>query len=190
MRILHYFLGFPPYRTGGLTKYAYDLMCSQAKNGDKVVALWPGEMKLLCHKPRIVKRKTICNVDSFELINPLPVPLDEGIIETAKFMEGCDSAVYREFLLQIKVDVIHIHTLMGIHKEFLQAANRLKIRIVFTTHDYFGICPKVTLFRNNGTCESDHNCEDCVKCNVHALSMNQIWLLQSHLYRCTKDFFL
>jgi hypothetical protein len=25
MKILHYSLGFPPYRTGGLTKYAVDL---------------------------------------------------------------------------------------------------------------------------------------------------------------------
>ena len=26
MRVLHYTLGFPPYRSGGLTKYALDLM--------------------------------------------------------------------------------------------------------------------------------------------------------------------
>ena len=44
MRILHYFLGFPPYRSGGLTKFAYDLMVSQAKNNDDVFALWPGRL--------------------------------------------------------------------------------------------------------------------------------------------------
>ena len=33
MRILHYALGFPPWRTGGLTKYCVDLMLTQ-KNRD------------------------------------------------------------------------------------------------------------------------------------------------------------
>ena len=31
MKILHYFLGFPPYRSGGLTKYAFDLMTAQVE---------------------------------------------------------------------------------------------------------------------------------------------------------------
>mgnify|MGYP001344578015 CR=1 FL=1 len=36
MRILHYGLGFPPYRTGGLTKYCVDLMLIQKKMGHDV----------------------------------------------------------------------------------------------------------------------------------------------------------
>ena len=38
MRILHYSLGFPPYRRGGLTKYCLDLMAAQEMQGN-VVAL-------------------------------------------------------------------------------------------------------------------------------------------------------
>ena len=47
MIILHYFLGFPPYRTGGLTKYAFDLMKSQADDGNDVMALWPNKKLFL-----------------------------------------------------------------------------------------------------------------------------------------------
>ena len=57
MRILHYFLGFPPYRSGGLTKFAYDLMVSQAKNNDDVFALWPGKIKFFYDKVSIKKGK-------------------------------------------------------------------------------------------------------------------------------------
>ena len=42
MKILHYSLGFPPYRTGGLTKFNYDLMIEQVKEGNDVALLWPG----------------------------------------------------------------------------------------------------------------------------------------------------
>ena len=36
MRILHYALGFPPWRTGGLTKYCVDLMLTQKEQGYEV----------------------------------------------------------------------------------------------------------------------------------------------------------
>ena len=36
MKILHYTLGFQPSRTGGLVKYAEDLMNQQVESGYKV----------------------------------------------------------------------------------------------------------------------------------------------------------
>lgn len=41
MKILHYTLGFQPSRTGGLVKYAEDLMNQQVESGYKVIALYP-----------------------------------------------------------------------------------------------------------------------------------------------------
>ena len=80
MRILHYALGFPPYRTGGLTKYCIDLMLQQKNKGHEVAMMWPGAFSLTGHFVRLKKdKKTVENaeIDSYEVINPLPVPLDE-----------------------------------------------------------------------------------------------------------------
>ena len=79
---------------------------------------------------------------------------------------------------------------MGLHSEFLDIANKLKIKTIFTTHDYFGICPKVNLLKGNLPCDNDHNCCDCVKCNVNALSIKKIKLLQSPMYRKFKELYL
>lgn len=76
---------------------------------------------------------------------------------------------------------------MGLHKEFLSVAEKLKIRMVFTSHDYFGICPRVTLFHNGKLCENDHECSDCVECNLGALSLKKIMILQSPAYRLFKN---
>jgi len=187
VRILHYFLGFPPYRTGGLTKYAYDLMCAQVDKGDEVSALWPGKMEIVKHDPKIAKQEAIHGIHNYELVNPLPVPLDEGIRETDAFTEACDIKVYIEFLEKINPEVIHIHTLMGLHREFIRAAKALKIRMLFTSHDYFGLCPKVTLYKENEACDKDYDCRDCVSCNQSALSLKKIWLMQSPLYRKLKN---
>ena len=60
---------------------------------------------------------------------------------------------------------------MGIHKEFLEVAKSLNIKLVFTAHDFFPICPKVTIFRNGKICDSVGNCKKCASCNSTALSI-------------------
>ena len=189
MKILHYFLGFPPYRTGGLTKFAFDLMLSQQKQGHSISALWPGQMGFLFHKTSIKKRKSIEGVENFELINPLPVPLDEGIANFSHFTRKCEKAVFVDFLKNLNPDVIHIHTLMGLYKEFVDVSKELNVKVIFTSHDYFGLCPKVTLFRNGKICD-DLSCSHCAECNQRALSINKIKLMQSPVYRYLKNSFV
>ena len=187
MNILHYALGFPPYRTGGLTKFCMDLMYQQYQEGHMISLLWPGEMSLL-HSHTVIKNRGKNGViNSYELINPTPVSYDEGITEIDAFMLAGDKITYQRFLNELHPDIIHVHTLMGIHKSFLLVAKELHIRIVFSAHDFFPICPKVTMFRSGKICSSIENCENCATCNATALSLNKIKLLQSGVYRALKD---
>ena len=190
MIIIHYFLGFPPFRSGGLTKYAFDLMKAQADDGNRVIGLWPGRMKINHKKVSIKICSPIENIDNHEIINPLPVPLDEGIINIDAYIKECDKQVYIEYLKKVNPHVVHIHTLMGLHMEFLEACQELRIRTVFTSHDYFGLCPKVTLFYGNTICDTSFTCDKCPVCNKTALSMKKIMILQSPFYRFVKDFSL
>lgn len=185
MKIMHYFLGFPPYRSGGMTKFAYDLMLTQISQGNEVVALWPGQIKLLSSKVFIKKRKQIKGIKNFEIINPLPISYDEGIREVDAFIKTCSVETFECFLKRELPDVVHIHTLMGLYKEFLEAAGKLNIKTVFTTHDFFPICPKVTLFRKGKSC--DGCLDNCPNCNATALSLKKIIILQEPIYRALKD---
>lgn len=190
MKILHYFLGFPPYRSGGLTVFAMDLMCKQTENGDEVYALWPGKM---CHnrkKLSIKKSQGYKSIKSYELVNPLPVSIDEGVGSPRLFMQPCDKRIYEEFLDEIQPEVIHIHTIMGIHREFFECANEKNIHIIFTTHDYFGICFRTNLFFDGHACNPDVCIHDCAVCNANAISMNKIKIIQSPLYRKMKNTFM
>ena len=191
MRILHYSLGFPPYRSGGLTKFCLDLMIEQKNEGDEVALLWPGQMGFIDKRIKIKKRSEYLaskqKIMSFELINPLPISFDEGIRNFDKFTLKGNKDAFFDFLISFQPDVIHLHTLMGIHKEFLEVAKSLNIKLVFTAHDFFPICPKVTLFRNGKICDSAGNCKKCASCNSTALSINKIQILQSPIYRILKD---
>jgi hypothetical protein len=191
MNILHYALGFPPYRSGGLTKMCVDLMAQQAKEGHQVAMLWPGQIGYI--KTHVFVRK--CGyvdlknqrVQSFEIVNPLPVPYDEGIINIDAYTIDVGKKIYNFFLDNLNPDVIHIHTLMGLHKSFLEIAKSKGIRLVFTTHDFFPICPKVTMFRNERMCNHVQDCTKCGICNATALSLEKIRILQSPIYRYLKN---
>lgn len=191
MRILHYALGFPPYRSGGLTKLCVDLMVQQAKEEHTVAMLWPGQMRFVSQKVAIKKHENVKlsgqDILSFEVINPLPVSFDEGVADIAAFTKNVGAEAYRRLLDNFQPDVIHVHTLMGIHKSFLEAAKNKKIRLVFTAHDFFPICPKVTMFRHGAVCDCVQTCENCGICNATALSLNKIRILQSPAYRELKD---
>ena len=187
MRILHYSLGFPPYRTGGLTKYCVDLMLTQKEQGCETALLWPGRIHVLHKAVRIHQHRMWNGVENYEVINPLPIALDEGIADVQAYMAPTDGSSYRGFLLKYNPDMVHLHTLMGLHCEFLNICRELNIRIIFTSHDYYGLCPKAVFFRDGYPCENDHNCYDCIECNQTALSLKKIIMMQSSAYRILKD---
>lgn len=147
MKILHYSLGFPPERSGGLVHYVLDLMKEQENQGQEVLLMYPGRRNFL-NKKVYFKSGYRENIKYIELMNSLPLPLIGNIKSPNDFMRQGDKGVFKELLSEIHPDVIHIHTLMGIYKEFLEAAKELKIKLVFTTHDYFGISPNPKFYLN------------------------------------------
>lgn len=143
MRILHYYLGPAPLRSGGLTKYVEDLMEAEKLNGDTCLQLYP--LKLTSNKRIHISKTRDSKV--YQLVNAYPLPLTGGIKTPEDFWGGdVDVSGIRQFLKHIAVDIIHIHTLMGLPIEFLQLAKQLGLKIVYTTHDYFGLSPVPDFF--------------------------------------------
>lgn len=172
MRILHYTLGFSPYRSGGLVKYAKDLMQTQMKLGHLAVALYPGGTSLFEKSCHVHWDKTYDGIRSFEMTNPLPVPLMYGVkdTETATNLKNLDTYSFECLLDNLKPEVFHVHTLMGLPLEYLQIVHVQGIRIVYTSHDYFGLCPKVNFINQDGEVCLGASADRCAVCNAHAKS--------------------
>lgn len=171
-----------------MTKYCVDLMISQKEEGHEVGLLWPGQITILHRQNVLIKqRKSYEGIASYEIINPLPIPYDEGIKDIERFMAVGDKIAYLDFFKEHPVDLLIVHTLMGMHKALLDVAHEKHIKICYISHDYFGICPRVTLFHNGQPCANNADCSKCVACNEGALSFNKMFLLQQPLYRLLKD---
>lgn len=169
MRILHYSLGLAPQRSGGMTRYATDLMREQAQE-HSVALLYPSGYKWWSRKIkwRRVALRGQRQMAYFELANSLPVALLYGVRSPEKFtLSRTMSQTRLESLYDaFKPDVLHIHTLMGLPLELLRYFKSRGVKLVFTTHDYYAICPKVNMIDYNGElCEgaSPRKCELCNK---------------------------
>lgn len=170
MRILHYTLGFQPYRSGGLVRYVADLMLAQASMGHNVFALYPGSVSLTSTKCHIRLDEYINKVCVFEIVNSMPVPLMYGVKEVNDFInnKGVDVNSLEKMLDYVKPDIFHVHTLMGLPLEYLKVIKRYGVKTIYTSHDYFGLCPRVNFIDNNGQICSVASAQNCCTCNADA----------------------
>lgn len=186
MKILQYLPGLPPVMGGGMIKYALDLIQGERKAGHEVIMLVPGYFTHI-HRDRtkIIQKKwdgEIC----YRIINPLPVSGGKGVSDIMQLIKKGDKEVYIRFLLKINPDIIHIHSFMGLHMSFLEAATQIKIPIIYTTHDYYGICPKATLLNGIRQCGISDGSQ-CSSCIGTPMTIKKLRWRQSIIYSILKS---
>jgi len=130
MKILHVTIGLPPYVSGGLPAYVNSLIKEEKKQNNDIYILQPGNFSV--GKTRIKKIKNN-EFKVYSIINPLPVSLIFGIKNPKKYMKSCNKNVYLNFLKNIDVDIVHIHSIMGVHKEFFESVKELNLKMIMNT---------------------------------------------------------
>lgn len=173
MRILHYYLG--PHRQGGLNRYATDLASAQHKRGHDVFVLYPVGNFFPQKKAFISHGKKDRGIITFKLHGGLPITLLEGVLDPKMILESQKKLPLHEiqrFCNDIQIDLLHIHTWMGFPEELLQEIKRRNIKVIFTTHDYYGLCPKVNFIDYKGLLCQNPCDESCSLCNASAPSEN------------------
>ncbi|MFQ6725802.1 glycosyltransferase [Limosilactobacillus reuteri] len=123
---------------------------------------------------------------TIEMKNPLPISLGLGIQNTKYYMQKRDISNLISFINNVNPDVIHLHTLMGIPKEFLEYLHRNQIKTIYTTHDFYGLCPKMLDIDPKQELRSSKCSYDCMLCRVGP-SYKKIIIMQSHLYAKLKE---
>lgn len=181
MKILHYALGFPPERSGGLVKYSLSLITEQINSGHDVKLVYPGRFNITKIEPYF-KSGIRQDIPFAELINALPLPLIGNIKNPADFMVLANINIFLDFLSTEKPDVIHLHTLMGLHSEFLTAAKQLNIKVVFTTHDFFGISPNPKFYLDGHDFVDDIEYDIWNNIREYGSSTKKIRLVQLSIY--------
>ena len=187
MSILHYTIGLPPERNGGSVQYAYGLMSEQAKT-NKVYALLCGDT-LFRGSICTIKDTGIRNgITTFKLTNPLTPTLIYGASNPRSQHRNVkiDYDNVRDFIKEKDIKVMHLHTLMGIHKDVVAFIKSLGVTIVYTSHDFHGICAHYNLIDFNGNLCEDNSADRCALCNAYEPSDMFLRLANSSLYHFAK----
>lgn len=187
MRVMHVSLGLPPLRTGGMTRYCTELALAQVAHGDEVALLYPG--RFLLGGTRVVTSNWN-GIRTYEIVNPLPVSLVYGVAEPERFTRPCgDPGAYACLLDGFAPEVIHVHCFQGIHREFFQLAKERGIPLLFTTHDYYPVCPRCTLITSSGNeCDSCGSAVSCAACNEGSgMTFTRSLIMQSRAYALLKS---
>lgn len=180
MKVLHYTLGLPPARSGGLTQYSLALMLEQLKT-DQVHLLYPGSCSIKKQTTFIRKKNRYKDIDVYEMVNPTIVPLLHGVRKAEYILKAkkVDENNILAFFTAIAPDVFHVHTMMGLSPLILEIAKNMNIRIIYSTHDYYGLCLKTNFINNNLPC--DYNNCSCAECNIDAPSKLFLYLRNNRI---------
>jgi glycosyltransferase involved in cell wall biosynthesis len=177
INIVHYFLGLPPLHSGGLQRYVTDLAISQKRDCDydNIYLLFPGEINFLTNKSLIKYYKKYKGIKQFRIINPAPFSFN-GIKNVASILKSKKNN-YKYFFVKYRINILHVHSLMGISKELLCSAKELGVKIIFSTHDYYGLCPTINLFNyKNEQCSDYRDGLECFKCNFYATESKYLYI--------------
>lgn len=185
MNILHYTLGLPTVRSGGLTKYATDLMIMQSER-HTVTLLYPGGYNPFIRSKELIHKPAYGKIQVYAMQNPVIVPILYGISNPYAIINDSKHISREElesFYRQVRPDILHLHTMMGLSLEFLLFLKEKGVKVVYTSHDYFGLCPKVNFINQEGLLCPEASGERCALCNATAPSStflrirNSQWLL-------------
>ena len=185
MKVVHYTLGEYPFRTGGMTIYVDSLIENQS---------------LLYGKNNIMRLSVASNFvpfsyiryrgkNHFELVNIGFIPLLLGVKHPDQFLsESSNSSRLYEIIDDFKPDILHIHTLMALPESLIDYCKSKSIHIVMTTHDFYGICPRVNLINSKGDL-CNNIIAGCGECNKNASSLLMIKIKNMRLFhKCKASF--
>ena len=152
MRILQVIHDFIPEVRAGSELYTYYLSSELTRRGHSVLAFYPtqGETEVV--------RKNVAGVECLTFpnhSNPLGIFSD--------FNPRVDE-LFTQVLNEFRPDVVHLQSLLYQSLNIVDIAKRFGAKIVYTLHDYWLLCPRISLLAYDNHICSQINRIKCVEC--------------------------
>ena len=188
MNIVHYTIGLLPERNGGSVVYADALMRQQIKDGHNVIALVCGDTLFRANKSSVKECRARDGLKVYKLKSPTTPTLIHGVKEPRSIYaeKKIDRRQIQKFIEDNRIEVFHIHTFMGLPVEVLNVFKERGVRIVYTSHDFYGICLGYSMLLPSGEICLNPCGKGCATCNVNAPSEKFLRLANSSLYHFLK----
>jgi glycosyltransferase involved in cell wall biosynthesis len=162
LRIVHALHAFPPFSRAGCENYVETLARAQQKVHEVSVfhrVADPEQPEYAVHDadlaglPVVRVNRTFRDLQSFR-----DTYESDGV-----------ARVFGAYLDRAAPDVVHFHHVTCLSTTCVGEARRRGIRVVFTLHDFWLLCPRGQLLRRDLALCDRHGDGDCVRCMAHQL---------------------
>ena len=144
MRIVQVNWGWPPRQTGGPIGYVADLSKELVKLGHEISVFYAGDSDFRgrCY----LNRKTQDGVKLFSFVNSPNNFLSLGF-PLKECQEPIIEAIFQELLAEVKPDLVHLHSLLGLCGSILEISKSMGVSNIVSLHNYWFICPRIDLLK-------------------------------------------
>lgn len=103
-----------------------------------------------------------------------------------RFRDRNFAKIFREIYIAFRIDLVHVHHLLTMSLDVIYVADKLNIPVIFTAHDFWCICPNISLRNSDGElCLSKENnhCKKCLAQNLKIYEKNtyiETWRREFH----------
>jgi glycosyltransferase involved in cell wall biosynthesis len=142
MRVLLVTHRYPPDGIAGVEQYTQALAKELVKAGDTVtiVTRRPGGSQ----EPRILRERLVDGTSVYRFTGGV-VRLDFPMTHTQRLEQ-----LFEIVLAETDPQVVHINQLIGLSPRYIEMANRLRIAVVVSLHDFWFACPLIHLRKPSG----------------------------------------
>lgn len=166
MKILYVVHSFLPYTMAGTEVYSYKLSKELAKRHEVYIFFRINDTKKQEYSltyQRFEELETFAINHTFMSCNSFNDTYSDDAINT-KFAELLDT---------IKPDIVHIHHLLFLSYGIVDEIKKRGIPIVYTLHDYWLICYRGQLIKDDLTICKGHSIVECENCLKYLLSIRK-----------------
>ena len=184
MRILHVIHTYPPFSRAGSENYVEALAQAQISSGHEAAVFHRVDQP---DRPEYeVTESRVAGADVVRLNHTFR----EWTGFEASYKSGPIAEAFGAWLDRLRPDVVHFHHTTTLSTTCVQAAKERGMRVVFTLHDFWYLCPRGQLLRRDLSLCDRHQDADCVRCMAYQLPVrggaervHALWGRGEHLGR-------
>jgi glycosyltransferase involved in cell wall biosynthesis len=167
MKVLHISTGFPLSYNGGIPVYVRSLAQSQLQMGYEVHVLAKTEPSPALELPDVT-------------LYPYAPSQSASYLRRKQARARAEQSLV-QVIQREKFDIVHFHAAFDISTDFLERFSALRVPYVVSLHDYYFVCPRVTMVDVSKQVCREVNLDKCSSC-VGLLEQNVLLRLLSRTF--------
>ena len=162
---------FPPNWYAGVENYTHSLAKSLIKLGINVSVLYPQYRNNI--------DSSFVEEDVFDEIKIYRLILKNNSNPASQITDKETEQKFSDILERKNFSIVHFHHFMGLPFSLARIAKEQNAKIVITLHDFWMLCVRTHLYRNqdNSICsgpESNSKCSNCLSDNLNDIDRNNL----------------